>query len=190
MRISIRVSAIAANYEVEFLKRLKEIIKLHILQVMCSPKSHPLDKREERGTIAKEKKAKELRYSPITVLLIAPHDNSPPAQLAGARDNIKRTKDNRERRHTSDQFVNAIICVEHNSSNKPSILSILDLNIEVTAPTSYQSKGSRLCSLWLIGKRCTGIQRVSCKKYSLHTSSWYMWCCESKHNNRGSQVFF
>jgi hypothetical protein len=70
MRISIRVSAIAANYEVEFLKRLKEIIKLHILQVMCSLKSDPLDKREERGTIAKEKKAKELRYSPITVLLI------------------------------------------------------------------------------------------------------------------------
>jgi hypothetical protein len=144
MRISVRVSAIAANYEVEFLKRLKEIIKLHILQVMCSLKSHPLDKREERDTIAKEKKAKELRYSPITVLLIAPHDNSPPAQLAGARDNIKRAKDNRERRHTSDQFVNAIICVEHNSSSKPSILSILDLNIKVTAPTSYQSEGSRL----------------------------------------------
>jgi hypothetical protein len=144
MRISIRVSAIAANYEVEFLKRPKEIIKLHILQVMCSLKSQPLDKREERGTIAKEKKAKELRYSPITVLLIAPHDNSTPAQLAGARDNIKRAKDNRERRHTSDQFINAIICVEHNSSSKPSILSILDLNIKVTAPASYQSKGSRL----------------------------------------------
>jgi hypothetical protein len=92
MRISVRVSAIAANYEVEFLKRLKQIIKLHILQVMCSLKSDPLDKREERGTIAKEKKAKELRYSPITVLLIAPHDNSPTAQLAGARDDIREQK--------------------------------------------------------------------------------------------------